>query len=72
MMKLLSGLFSYWQTRDSSSGASFKRGKAEGDIVPDGLSPSALIVLSPEVGSKSGPRVSSATLKPLPWFPGMP
>ncbi len=44
----------------------FQRGKAEGDIVSADLSPSALTVRSPDVGSNSGPRVSSAILKPLP------
>ena len=67
MMKLLSGLFSYWQTRDSraaehpskqESGRRCNRGSI--------LRPSGLTVLSPEVGSNSGPRRIVCDFEPSP------
>ena len=71
-MKWLSGVCSYWQTRVSTSGASFMAGKRSARYSRMALRPSGFTTRSPLVGSKVGPRVSSAILKPRPWLPGMP
>ena len=72
IMKWLSGVCSYWQTRVSISGASFRAGKRKPTYSRMSLRVSGLTTRSPSVGSNAGPRVSSAILNPRRSLPGMP
>src|SRR6516225_7363532 len=65
-------VFSYWQTRVSTTGASFRAGKRWARKSRTAASPSGVVTREPVSGSKGGPWLSRAALKPRPSRSGMP
>lgn len=66
MRKSPSGVFSYWQTRVSTTGASRRAGRRRARCSRAHASSSTVASRSPESGSKGGPWASTASLKPRP------
>ena len=63
---------SYWQTSEPSSGASASAGKRRLRNARAASIPAGVASRAPFVGSKIGPGVSSASLKPRFALPGIP